>query len=97
MNTNWPLWRWAEQDVSLARTRCTIGFHEGKAVALQIVVDHSGRAECGPLAFDALRAQLGPLRRSESNRDDNTWVFDDGITVQQFAESSQLVVSASRP
>ncbi len=84
-------------DYGLARTRCTIAFHDGKAVALQIVVDHSGRADFGPLAFDALRAQLGPVRGTESDRDDNTWAFDDGITVQQFAASSRLVVSASRP
>ncbi len=84
-------------DYALARTRCTIAFHDGVAVALQIVVDHSGRADFGSTAFDALRAQLGPLRATERDGDGSTWQFDDGIAVQRFAGSSQLVVSASRP
>lgn len=84
-------------DYALARTRCTISFHEGKAVALQVVVDHSGRADFGPLAFAALREQLGPVRRARSDGDNNRWTFDDGVAVQQLAESSQLVISASRP
>jgi hypothetical protein len=84
-------------DYALARTRCTIAFHDGKAVALQVVVDHSGRADFGPLAFAALREQLGPVRRARSEGDDNRWTFDDGVTLQQLAESSQLVISASRP
>lgn len=82
---------------ALARTRCTIAFQDGRAVALQIVIDHSGRADFGPHAFDALGAQLGPVRATESDGGDNTWHFDDGIALQLFDGSSQLVMSTSRP
>jgi hypothetical protein len=84
-------------DYALARTQCTIGFSEGKAVALQVAVEHAGRVDFGPRAFEALREQLGPVRDSHSDQHARRWSFDDGITVQQFARSPQIIVSVSRP
>ncbi len=57
-------------DYALARTRCTIAFQDGRAVALQIVVDHSGRADFGPLALEALRgaARAGARHRARRRR-----------------------------
>jgi hypothetical protein len=87
----------APTDYALDRTRCTIAFEDGKAVALQVVIDHSGRADFGPIALDQLRAELGPVRDAELDPDGNRWTFDDDIAVHQFPASPQIVVSASRP
>jgi hypothetical protein len=84
-------------DYALARTQCTIGFSDGKAVALQVAVEHAAMADFGPIAVEVLREQLGPVRDTTSNEHASRWSFDDGITVQQLARSSQIVISVSRP
>jgi hypothetical protein len=84
-------------DFGRARTPCTIAFQDGKAVALYVILDHGWRADFGPVAFEALRAELGPVRATESDQDGNRWTFDDGVTVQQSADAPRLIVSVSRP
>jgi hypothetical protein len=87
----------APSDYSLDRTGCAIAFAGGKAVALHVAIDHAARADFGPIALEQLRAQLGPVRGTESGEASSRWTFDDGIAVQQAAASPQIIVSAAAP
>lgn len=71
---------------------CAIRFAGGKAIRLTVTIDHVFDSDGGPNLFAALKGTLGEIRKQSGDERGNTWIFDHGVTLMQFAGTASITV-----
>jgi hypothetical protein len=71
---------------------CAIRFADGKAIGLTVTIDHALDSDGGPNLFAALKSALGEIHKQSGDEHGNTWIFDHGVSVMQFAGTASITV-----